>query len=152
MSKDAASNLKGACTTKKEMFHDLYVEFVGQNIRAIVAKEYYFYETCRCLVLKKLPEKGTSAKPTAFTKLKNYLQLNIIERRETIKMNDLIDIYKELISENDEEESGLRTSNLKQRLENHFGEKLSFWAPKGKSGIVYSEENNAKESLFTKKR
>ena len=55
-------------------------------------------------------------------------------------MNDLIVIYKELISENDEEESGLRASNLKQPLENHFRENISFWAPKGKSGIVYSAE------------
>ena len=108
LSKDAASNLKDACTNKKEMFHDLHVEFVGQNISAIVAKEYYFHETCRCLVLKKLPEKGTSTKPTAFAKLKNYVQSNIIERGEIIKMTELIDIYKELISENDEEESGLR--------------------------------------------
>ena len=55
-------------------------------------------------------------------------------------MNDLIDIYKELIPENDEEESNLRTLNWKQSFENHFGEKLSFWAPKVKSGIVYSED------------
>ena len=55
-------------------------------------------------------------------------------------MNDLINNYKELISENDDEESGLRVSNLKQRLENHFVEKLSFWASKGKSDIVYIEE------------
>ena len=66
-------------------------------------------------------------------------------------MNDLIDIYKELISENDKEESGLRASNLKQRLENHFGEKLSFWAPKGKTGIVYSEEKQCHgKSLYQK--
>ena len=150
LSKDAASNLKDVSTTKKEMFHDLYVEFVGQNISAIVAKEYYFHETCRCLVLKKLPKKSTSTKPTAFATLKNYVPSNIIERGEIIKMNNLTDIYKELISENDEEESGLRASNLK-RLENHFGEKLSFWAPKGKSGIVYNEEKQCQgKSLYQK--
>ena len=58
-------------------------------------------------MLKKLLEKGTSTKPTAFTKLKNYVQSNITEQGEIIKMNDLIDIYKKLISENDEEKSGL---------------------------------------------
>ena len=79
LSKDAASNVKDACATKKEMFHDLYVDFVCQNISAIVAKEYYFHKTCSCLVLKKLPEKGTSTKPTVFAKLKNYVQSNIIE-------------------------------------------------------------------------
>ena len=60
---------------------------------------------------KKLPERGTSTKPTAFAKLKNYAQSNIIKLGEIIKMNDLIDIYKELIPENDEEESNLRTLN-----------------------------------------
>ena len=112
------------------MLNDLYVEFVGQKISAIVAKEFYFHETCRCLELNKLPEKGVSTKPTAFAKLKIYVQSNTIERGEIIKMNELIDIYKELISEHDEKESFLRTSSLKQRLENHFGEKLSFWSPK----------------------
>ena len=37
---------------KKKMFHNLYVEFVGQNISAIVAKEYYFHETCSYILLK----------------------------------------------------------------------------------------------------
>ena len=99
-------------------------------------------------MLKKLPEKGTSTKPTAFAKLNNYVQSNIIEQGEIIKM---INNYKELISENDEEQSGLRASNLKHRLENHFGEKLLFWAPKGKSGIVYCEEKQFQgNSLYLK--
>ena len=87
----------------------------------------------------------------AFAKLKNYVQSNIIERGEIIKINDLIEIYKELISGNEEEEPGLRVSNLKRRLENHFGEKLSFCAPNGKCGIVYSEKKQCqRKSLYQK--
>ena len=57
-----------------------------------------------------------------------------------MKINSIIEIYKKFITEYNEEEIGLKTQNLKARLQNCFGDKLSFWAPKGKSGIVYSEE------------
>ena len=76
----------------------------------------------------------------AFVKLKDYIQSHIIEKVSIMKMNTVLEVYKNLITEYNEEESGLKTQNLKLRLQNHFGDKLSFWAPKGKGGIVYSEE------------
>ena len=79
------------------------------------------------------------------------MQSNTNERGEIIKMNELINIYKELTSEHDEKESFLRTSSLKQRLENHFGEKLSFWSPKWKSDIVYNEEKECQRKPLYQK-
>ena len=76
----------------------------------------------------------------AFVKLKDYIQPHIIEKGSIMKMNTVLEVYKNLITQYNEEESGLKTQNLKLRLQNHFGDKLSFWVPKGKGGIVYSEE------------
>ena len=79
-------------------------------------------------------------------KLKEYVQSNIIEKGQIIKMNNLINNYKTFLAQCNEEEVGLKAQNLKFRLQNHFGEKLSFWAPKGKTGIVYREETPCKEN------
>ena len=63
-------------------------------------------------------------------------------------MNNLINIYKTFLAQCNEQEVGIKAQNLKIRLQNHFGEKLSFWALKGKTGIVYSEETPCKENLL----
>lgn len=146
---DAASAIRSACRDKREDYQHLYTELAALEVSTIVAKEFWYHETCRCLLLKKIDPAQKAIKNAAFLQLKEYIQASIIENGQIIKMNDLITIYKNLIKECDEEEVGLKAQNLKERLKNHFGEKLNFWAPKGKVGIVYSEETPVKEkSLY----
>ena len=57
------------------------------------------------------------------------IPLNNLSSRTKYEKNDFLNLT-----------SPLKTQNLKAKLQNCFGDKLSFWAPKGKSGIVYSEE------------
>ena len=70
---DAAANLQAACSTKKELYPNLYTELVGLELAVIVAKEYHYHESCRCILLKKLPQQ-INIKPNAFVKLKDYIQ------------------------------------------------------------------------------
>ena len=144
---DAATALQFACSNKREECKHLFTELAGLEVPVIVAKEFHYHESCRCLLLKKLPVQNAT-KGTAFMKLKEYVQSNIIENGQIIKMNNSINIYKTFLAQCNEKEIGLKAQNLKFRLQNHFGEKLSFWAPKGKTGIVYSEETTCKENSF----
>ena len=63
-------------------------------------------------------------------------------------MNHIVQMYKNFLVQSGEKERGLKVQNIKQRLESHFGDKLCFLAPKGKTEIVYSEKTLCKERLL----
>ena len=64
-------------------------------------------------------------------------------------MNHRVGMYKNFVEQSGEEETGLKIQNVKQRLLSYFEDTLCFFAPKGKTGIVYSEETPCKErSLY----
>ena len=147
MTTNAAYALKTASSIKEDDHQDLFTELAVLECEVIVVKEYHYHKTCRCAILKKIPEQSTM-KANAFLKLKEYVQINVIKKGQIIKMNTLIDIYKTIIAEYNKEEVGLKSQNMKQRLQNHFGEKLSLWAPPGIGGIIYSKETPCKEKSF----
>ena len=88
------------------------------EIGAIVAKEYHYHESCRCLLLRK-PLETKKTQRNAFIKLKDYIEYNIIQKGQVLKMNALVSVYKTLLNQCQEEEIGLKTQNLKQRLQAH---------------------------------
>ena len=48
-------------------------------------------------------------------------------------MNHRVGMYKNFVEQRGEEETGLKTQNVKQRLLSHFEDTLCFFAPKGKT-------------------
>ena len=65
-----------------------------------------------------------------------------------IKMSELRDIYVNQLQASGVTDPSFKTQRLKQRLQRHFGDKLSFWQPtlEYESEIVYSE--NVKKGQF----
>ena len=57
-------------------------------------------------------------------------------------------MYKNFLVQSGEKERGLKVQNIKKRLQSHFGDKLCFLTPKGKTEIVYSEKTLCKERLL----
>lgn len=93
---DAAKAIQKASSNKQEVYQDLYKELVGMEIPAIVAREYYYHESCRCILLKKHTEIKETQR-NAFIKLKDYVHLNVIEKGKVVKMTQLVEIYKTFI-------------------------------------------------------
>ena len=49
-----------------------------------------------------------------FAKLKDYVQLNIIEKGKNVKMNHIVEMHKNLVEQSGEEETGLKVQNERQ--------------------------------------
>ena len=47
----ASSSLQQAVLRKQDCCLELYTEIYGTEIDVIVAKEYYYHESCRCILL-----------------------------------------------------------------------------------------------------
>ena len=59
----------------------------------IVAREYHYHKSCRCISFKKKTE-NKEKEQNSFIKLKDYVQLNIIDKRKVVKLNHSRDVQK----------------------------------------------------------
>ena len=58
----------------------------------IVAREYHYHESCRCILFKKKTE-NKEKEQNSFIKLKDYVQLNI-DKRKIVKLNHSRNVQK----------------------------------------------------------
>ena len=86
---DAAKPLQNAPSVKQEIYPNLQTELVVMDVSMIVAREYHYHKSCRCILLKK-PAENKEKEQNSFKKLKDYVQLNIIEKGKVIKMNHIV--------------------------------------------------------------
>ena len=114
-----------------------------------IAKEVRYHRYCyqrytlkRNLKALSLKRKETkSAYDVAFEYISEIVQDKIISELDVIKMSELRDIYVNQLQASGVTDPSFKTQRLKQRLQRHFGDMLSFWQPtlKCESEIVYSE-------------
>lgn len=138
---------------KKDLFPELYTEICGYDADAIQCREYHYHESCRSLLL--LSKESSSSKDLsssssmqkAFKRLINMIERRIINQGAILKMKDIVELFSQYKEEENETLEGLLTKNVKSRLVNYFGKKLSFWAPPGKGELVLSNENPTEKAF-----
>ena len=86
------------------------------EVSMIVAREYHYHESCRCILLKK-PAENKGKERNSFIKLKYCVQLNIIEKGKIVKMNHIVEVYKKFVAQSGEDETDLKVQNVKQQLQ-----------------------------------
>ena len=86
-------------------------------------------------------KEAKSAYDVAFEYTSEIVQDKIITALDVIKMSELRDIYVNQLQASGVTDPSFKTQCLKQRLQRHFGDKLSFWqlTLKCESEIIYPE-------------
>ena len=69
----------------------------------------------------------------SLTKLNDYVQSKFIEKGKVVKMNHIVEMYKNLVEQSGGEETGFKVQNVKERLQSHFWDKLCFFSPKSQT-------------------
>ena len=135
-----ASSLQLVVLRKQDRYPELYTEICGTEIDVIVAKEYYYHESCRCILLVTNDPGSNLNANISFKRLVKLVQQKIIDSGGVMKMKLIVEMFTKFKQAEKEPLEGLLTKNVKSRPITHFGNKLCFWAPPGKHEIVFSDE------------
>ena len=144
-------SLEEKCSEKED--HNLQMK-IGGDFSKLPALEARYHKDCHALYMKnKLSSSGRkSPYDEAFDRLVDYLMPFLNNGRAT-EMSNLLDKYKEFLSEIESEDdidpNSYRTERLKARMQKHFGQSIAFADQKRKtsSQIVYSNSIDMKDVI-----
>ena len=75
----------------------------------------------------------------AFEKLAVYIEEHIVKGYDVIRISELREMYVNFLAENDIDGRNYKMIKLKSRFQKKFGKTVSFWTPRYRSELIYSE-------------
>ena len=144
-------SLEEKCSEKED--HNLRMKIDG-DFSKLPALEARYHKDCHALYMKNKLSSSGGKNPydEAFDRLVDYLVPLLYNGRAT-EMSNLLDKYKEFLSEIESEDdidpTSYRTEHLKARMQKHFGQTIAFADQKRKtsSQIVYSSSIDMKDVI-----
>ena len=135
----------------------------------LIAQEAHYHSSCRKEYVRKDSRQNTStcqetsqeqkelenAHQKAFEFLSDYIQKDIIDNSNVVRMTMLREKYLSFLQHNYPKEYNpdYKTDKLKEKVKVKFGSSIQFWQPNYRSELVYSsdiKQGTAVESAFEK--
>ena len=93
VTQSATSSLQQAVLRKQDCYPELYTEICGTGIDVIVAKEYCYHESCRCILLVTDGPNSSLNADIPFKCLVKLVQQKVIDSGGAMKMKSIVEMF-----------------------------------------------------------